>query len=134
MPYAANGIIAEDEFAGSIKITADQYAEALEGMCTGLVVTIDGGFKVTAPAPVPPAPSPVLTPEELIAAALAQRDQLLRVAAIRIAPLQDAIDLGQDTEEDVTNLKRWKQYRVALNRVAQQSAFPSVIDWPVAPS
>ncbi|MCJ7956616.1 MAG: tail fiber assembly protein [Pseudomonas sp.] len=69
-----------------------------------------------------------------IADAVAMRDNLIRDAATRIAPLQDAVDLGEATDEDVTNLKKWKQYRVALNRIDQQSGYPATIDWPVAPT
>ncbi|MHA6574573.1 tail fiber assembly protein [Pseudomonas yamanorum] len=134
MPYAANGQIAADKFDGAIKITAEQYAEALEGMCNGLIVTIDGGFKVAPPVePEPPTP-PEPTPEDVAQQAAFKRDQLLSVAAVRIAPLQDAIDIGEDTPEDAANLKLWKQYRVALNRIDQQAGFPTTITWPVTPN
>ena len=46
-----------------------------------------------------------------------QRDSLLALAAIRIAPLQDAVDLDDASDEEVALLKKWKQYRVALNRI-----------------
>ncbi|MGX9570797.1 tail fiber assembly protein [Pseudomonas sp. CFBP 5748] len=64
--------------------------------------------------------------------ALARRDELLVAAALRIAPLQDAVDLGDETPEEETYLKQWKQYRVALNRISQQPDFPMDIKWPVA--
>lgn len=61
MPYAANGLISHDEIEGGIEITEAQYSEALAGMESGKVVTIDGGFKVEFPAeppdPVEPEPS-----------------------------------------------------------------------------
>lgn len=134
MPYAANDKIAEDWFEGSIEIRTDQYAEALEGMCAGLLVTVDGGFKVAPPIFPEPLPIPAPTPEELAMTAFAQRDQLLAVAAIRIAPLQDAVDLGRATPDAIARLKLWKGYRVDLNEIEQQDGFPLVIDWPVAPS
>lgn len=133
MPYAANGKIAEDKFPGSIKITADQYAQALEGMCAGLVVIIDGGFKVALPTPVEPPAPPEPTPDELVAMALAERDRLLARATLRMAPLQDAIDLGSATPEEIASLTRWKQYRVELNRIEQGEGFPQAITWPEAP-
>jgi Caudovirales tail fibre assembly protein. len=134
MPYAANDKIAENKFDGAIEITIEQYALALEGMCAGLVVTIDEGFKVSEPTPSEPEPIPELTPEEVVSNAAAQRDQLLRSAATRIAPLQDAVDLGGDASDgDVASLKQWKQYRVALNRIEQQTGFPVTVDWPTAP-
>jgi hypothetical protein len=65
--------------------------------------------------------------------ARAQRDSLLSLAAIRIAPLQDAVDIDDATAADVALLKKWKQYRVALNRIQDQAGFPGQVDWPVAP-
>jgi len=67
-------------------------------------------------------------------AANAKRDDLLSVAALRIAPLQDAVDLDAATDADTTNLKLWKQYRVAVNRVSEQPGFPATIDWPAPPA
>ncbi|AVG38550.1 tail fiber assembly protein [Achromobacter insolitus] len=78
---------------------------------------------------VKPAP-PTLTPEE----AFAQRDALLREAAVHIAPLQDADDLEIATPEERAALLAWKQYRVALNRIDQQPTFPQAIDWPQPPA
>ncbi|WJR28903.1 tail fiber assembly protein [Pseudomonas mosselii] len=133
MPYAANGKIAEDKFAGSIKISTAQYAEALEGMCAGLVVTIDGGFKVSLPE-VDELLTPALpTPDELRMYALAKRDGLLSRASLRMAPLQDAIDLESATQEEIAILTLWRQYRVDLNRIDQQPGFPQAIIWPQAP-
>ncbi|WP_224795577.1 tail fiber assembly protein [Pseudomonas fluorescens] len=62
------------------------------------------------------------------------RDGLLGSAGIRIASLQDAVDLGDASDGDVASLTRWKQYRVALNRIEQQTGFPAKFDWPIAPS
>lgn len=133
MPYAANGKIAEDKFAGSIKISIAQYTEALEGMCAGLVVTIDDGFKVALPEVDEPLTPPLPTPEELRMYALAKRDGLLSRASLRMAPLQDAIDLGSATQEEIARLTLWRQYRVDLNRIELQDGFPMTITWPRAP-
>ncbi|WP_085599588.1 MULTISPECIES: tail fiber assembly protein [unclassified Pseudomonas] len=67
------------------------------------------------------------------AQALGLRDQLLLQAATRISPLQDAVDLGDATAAEEAELKKWKQYRVAVNRVDQQSGFPRAVSWPPAP-
>ncbi|KJK22166.1 hypothetical protein UB46_23825 [Burkholderiaceae bacterium 16] len=61
----------------------------------------------------------------------ATRDTLLVVAALRIAPLQDASDLGTATDADVATLKAWKQYRVAVSRVDLSS---TDIMWPIPPA
>lgn len=57
MPYAANGKISQDPIEGGIEISKEQEAAAIAGMLTGLVVSIDGGFKV-GPPPEPEAPAP----------------------------------------------------------------------------
>ncbi|UXZ25423.1 tail fiber assembly protein [Pseudomonas sp. YeP6b] len=64
---------------------------------------------------------------------LQRRDELLQVAAIRIAPLLDAQELGAATDDEVARLRAWKLYRIELNRVDKQSGFPASLDWPVAP-
>jgi len=74
------------------------------------------------------------TPEQILQTANAKRDDLLSVAALRIAPLQDAVDLDAATDADTTNLKLWKQYRMAVNRVSEQPSFPATIDWPAPPA
>lgn len=67
------------------------------------------------------------------AQALLDRDDKLRQATVRLAPLQDAHDLGESTTEEETALLGWKRYRIALNRIEQQSGYPLNIDWPPAP-
>ncbi|MFL1501164.1 tail fiber assembly protein [Pseudomonas sp. O64] len=74
------------------------------------------------------------TPEQILVGATAQRDNLLAIAAIRIAPLQDTVDLGNATAADEASLKKWKQYRIAVNRVSEQAKYPKTINWPVPPA
>lgn len=83
----------------------------------------------TPPDPVPLPP----TPEQVLAAVNAKRDEQLALAALRIAPLQYAVDLNDATDAEIDRLKAWQQHSVALNRIDQQVAFPDTIDWPVAP-
>ncbi len=59
-----------------------------------------------------------------------QRYYLLEQAAIKIAPLQDAIDLGIATDNEVAMLTEWKKYRVTLNRI--DITAPN-IEWPEQP-
>lgn len=87
-------------------------------------------FSKTAPPPfLPPPPSF----EDLAAEAKAQRDKLLAVAANRMGPLQDAVDIGRATDEEVARLTAWKGYRIDLNRIEQQAGFPVEIQWPESP-
>jgi len=51
-----------------------------------------------------------------------------------IAPLQDAVDIGEATDDEGTLLTAWKKFRVLLNRVPAQAGYPATIDWPVAPA
>lgn len=80
-----------------------------------------------APVPLPP------TREELIEQANIKRDSLLAAAASRMGPLQDAVELDEAVPDEVSLLKAWKQYRVALNRVEQQAGFPVDVTWPELP-
>jgi len=78
-------------------------------------------------------PPPAL-PEPTAAATLQRRDALLGVAALRIAPLQDAADLDEASAAEAEALQAWKRYRVALSRIEQQVGFPGAVEWPAAPS
>lgn len=57
------------------------------------------------------------TPDELTVQAERKKQSLLAEAAKAIAPLQDAIDLGEVTPEEEVRLKAWKKFRVNTNRV-----------------
>lgn len=73
----------------------------------------------------------VPTPQEILIENTNVRDLLLAKATLAIAPLQDAVDLEDATESDVALLKKWKQYRVAVNRVDLTLLTPK---WPTEPS
>lgn len=81
-----------------------------------------------------PPPAPLPSNEELVSIAQAECDRLLAIAAIRIAPLQDEADLDDATPAGLALLKKWKQYRVAVNRVPAQPDYPHGITWPLEPS
>ena len=55
----------------------------------------------------------------------------MNAATDAIAPLQDAVDLDEATEEELLLLKEWKKYRVTLNRLDLSSA--PEINWPDMP-
>lgn len=112
----------------------DDAIEVDQGIWDQTLDQSEGIWKLNADGSITLHPFPLPTTAELSAAALAQRDRLLQVATIRINPLQDAVDLDDATTEEVALLKKWKQYRVALNRIEQQATFPSTIEWPVTPA
>lgn len=72
------------------------------------------------------------TSEEYVAQAEAKRSGLYAVANAVISPLQDAVDIGDATEEELALLKVWKTYRVSLNRLDLSTA-PD-ITWPEIPA
>lgn len=61
---------------------------------------------------------------------LGERDNSLREAAMRMAPLQYAVDLGDASQQERSALLDWKRYCVALNRIEQQVGYPLEVEWP----
>ncbi|EOY0513822.1 tail fiber assembly protein, partial [Salmonella enterica] len=57
------------------------------------------------------------------------KKRLLQLATDKIAPLQDAVDLEEATDEEKARLNAWKKYRVLVNRVDTSKP-----EWPEAPS
>lgn len=72
------------------------------------------------------------TTAELVSQANATRAELLAKATLKIAPLQDAVDIDDPTDAELASLKAWKQFRVALNRLDLSTA-PDII-WPEEPA
>ncbi|MNZ30306.1 Caudovirales tail fiber assembly protein [compost metagenome] len=72
--------------------------------------------------------------EQLLATVVFEQAQRRAVADAAIAPLQDAVELGEATEAEAALLIDWKRYRVALSRLADQESYPNDIDWPAPPS
>ncbi|SEO76138.1 virus tail fibre assembly protein, lambda gpK [Luteibacter sp. UNC138MFCol5.1] len=91
----------------------------------GWSATNDSGEWILSP-PVPYQP----THEEIRAANIARRNELLARAALAMAPLQDAVELGEATEAESALLTRWRQFRVAVSRVPLDAADP---EWPAFP-
>lgn len=46
MPWAAEDKVSTDRFSGSVKITEQQYSEAIEALTNGKHVSTKGGFKI----------------------------------------------------------------------------------------
>jgi hypothetical protein len=68
--------------------------------------------------------------EEIILLNKQQQDYLLSVTALRLAPLQYAVNLGIATEQEQSQLISWKEYSVYVNRVDLTNLNP---DWPHPP-
>ncbi|HCT9735882.1 TPA: tail fiber assembly protein [Morganella morganii] len=89
-------------------------------------IRIAGGDGLPAWGDIPPQ-----TKEQLIEQADAKKQHLMADATVSMAPLQDADDIGEATDDELLQLKAWKKYRVLLNRVDTSTA-PD-ITWPVKP-
>lgn len=74
----------------------------------------------------------VYSSAEYVLQAEAERESSMALAAAAIAPLQDAVDIGDATDEERASLQGWKKYRVALNRL-DLTAAPD-IQWPEIPA
>jgi len=104
-----------------------EHGELLAGTTIGRVIVADErGYPMLQDRPPE-------TDEALRSRALAERDTFLAEAAIRIAPLQDAVDVGEATSQEEATLTAWKRYRVALNRIEQAPGFPRDFAWPERP-
>ncbi|WP_306466500.1 MULTISPECIES: tail fiber assembly protein [unclassified Pseudomonas] len=95
---------------------------------TPAIGIIDWSQEVTAEAKAKAAAEQELT--EAVAEVARRR----AIADAAIAPLQDAVDLGDSTESEAALLTEWRRYRVALNRLADQEGYPASIDWPAPPA
>ncbi len=69
--------------------------------------------------------------EEQKEACEVQKARLMVTAAAAIAPLQDAVEIGEATDSEKAQLTAWKKYRVQLNRIDPLTA-PNIV-WPLPP-
>ncbi len=130
--YSATSGFYDDEMdlpADAVAISDDYHKKLLADQSNGSVITPDEtGYPVSV---VPPVINP--TDEDFIVDASCKINALLSSVALKIAPLQDAVDLGIATAEETASLTAWKTYRVAVNRIPTQSGYPTNINWPEQP-
>lgn len=107
-----------------IFITDELYHRLLQGQSEGKIITANGNE-------LPYLTEPTLTKGQHIAAAEVKKNMLINKASMAIAPLQDAIELGINTDVEAKALKELKIYRVLLNRIDTSSA--PEINWPTQP-
>ena len=105
----------------------EEHLALLEGQAKGKIIEADENGYPRLSDPLPE------TPEAIEAQILAERDFRLSQAAIRIAPLQDAVDIDIATDDERALLLDWKRYRVALNRLEIEEGFPTSVEWPATP-
>ncbi|AIJ10517.1 MULTISPECIES: tail fiber assembly protein [Edwardsiella] len=109
--YLPNGVIcAIDKDASAI---CPEGGSVIEMASLPDGVDTHGGWQFIDGSIVPR----IYTLAELIAQAKQKKQGLLAEAAKAIAPLQDAVDIGEATPEEDVKLKIWKKFRVNVNRV-----------------
>ncbi|MBA3109973.1 tail fiber assembly protein [Salmonella enterica] len=60
-----------------------------------------------------------------------EKSEKLKLANEKIIPLQDAVDLGIATTEEMQKLDTWKKYRVEISRTNTSNSLD--ISWPLPP-
>lgn len=73
------------------------------------------------------------TDSQILENAVSEQARKLASAALKLSPLQYAVDLGMDTEEDRNLIFKIKKYMVEVNRIGQKDGYPASIDWPEEP-
>ncbi|EIF6082635.1 tail fiber assembly protein [Salmonella enterica] len=61
-----------------------------------------------------------------------EKAERLKLANKKIMPLQDAVDPGIATTEEIQKLDAWKKYRVEINRTNASNSLN--ISWPLPPN
>lgn len=109
----------------AVEISDDEWESLLEGQSSGKEIGADANGNPELQDP------PELTQQQQIDAANESKAHLMQSATNAIAPLQDAVDLDEATDDEKSKLTAWTKYRVLLNRVVTSTA-PSII-WPSEP-
>jgi len=111
----------------AVIVDHDVYTEFAANEVPEGKIRIAGDDGMPAWGDVPPP-----THDELVSQADNKKSQLLNDASVAISPLQDAVDLGMATDDEIAQLNAWKTYRVNVNRV-DTSLAPDII-WPTPPA
>ncbi|MDC9588194.1 tail fiber assembly protein [Xenorhabdus sp. XENO-10] len=109
-----------------INVSNDVYSEFVGNIPPEGKVRIAGDDGLPVWEDIPPP-----TQEELCRHAEVKKRKLMEYAKDIISPLQDAVDLGINTNVEKFALIEWRKYRVILNRIDCNVA-PD-IEWPVQP-
>ncbi|MGJ3447400.1 tail fiber assembly protein [Enterobacter sp. PTB] len=115
--YEANGSWPAD----ALEISDAEHQSLLEGASSGMLLQPDENGKPSLREPA----------IDYVQQATGEQRSLIAEAKDIIAPLQDAVDLGIETDEEREQLTAWKKYRVLLGRVNPEYA-PD-ITWPEPP-
>lgn len=108
-----------------VEIDGEDFADLMSGQEKGQrIISGNNGYPILSAQAEP-------TEEEVIARNTQKKNSLMKLATDEIYPLQDAVDLGEATDDEKNKLTSLKKYRVALNRVDVSAA---VLEWPEFPA
>lgn len=129
MPFAAEGVVSTEQFDGSIEISEEQYREAVDGMCTGMVVSINGGFNVAVP--VRPESGAGGDPDlglRIVEESFWREDQMALVAD-QLLRIEDGDPKALPGTE-----RQWRDYRIQLRAwIEGAEHFPDQVHRPRRP-
>ncbi|WP_192072568.1 tail fiber assembly protein [Pantoea agglomerans] len=117
-----NVVIPED----AVQITDSEWSDLLAGQAKGKLIACGADLRPCLTE------RPLPTADELVSLAEGKRSRLRAEADTIIQPLQDANDLGIETDDEASQLIAWKEYRVMLMRVNTENA--ENIIWPEQPT
>ncbi|QXZ11715.1 tail fiber assembly protein [Pseudomonas sp. AO-1] len=72
-------------------------------------------------------------PIDNLPSARIERDRLISYSTLKINPLQDSVDIGEATDDDLSLLNKWKKYRSDLGKMETKQGWPDSPQWPVPP-
>ncbi len=117
--YEAAGTWPEDGISVTTEMRNEFVGKAPEGKCR---VPGENGLPCWGDLPKLESSATSLQAQTAIELPL-----LMQKATLAIAPLQDAVDLGIATSEEIERLNSLKAYRVALNRMNLSSVIPDTL-------
>lgn len=109
----------------AVIITEEEHIQFISPAPGGKILGSKDGMPVWVDKPAP-------THEQLVSQAEQQKSQLRKAADSEIAWLQDAVDAGIASDEEMALLVAWKKYRALLMRIDTSKA-PD-IEWPPVPA
>jgi len=133
MRYSAkeNGFFPEDIDYGDtlpddlVELTHEEYVGFIDGQYNRKMIVPDNdGFPMLVDLPGP-------TAKDIVEQAEQDKLSLISYASLKVATLQDALDLDMATDIEKNSLSSWRKYRVLLSRVDTSKA-PD-ISWPNKP-
>ncbi|MDP5007464.1 MAG: tail fiber assembly protein [Glaciimonas sp.] len=109
----------------TVIVSLDDYSKVMNRPNGYTFDFVDDALKISPPPPP--------TDKQLAESVLQKCTDLKAEATTFIDPLQDAVDFGDATPEEIVLLDKLKLFRLEVSRVPKQKGFPRQIIWPEKP-